>query len=650
MKKILYSAYTKATAVFLILLISFFGFYQFAENTLPKLHSIDNYESAVDKEIGQKFQHTFNLIFKEFGLSTYCYLNGEDAGIPLVAVKQLEFYAVCGEKTFSNMSAETQETTKNMLTAPYGDGLYHLLENGGIILENSSEHGLNIEHNYSKGFYFSSYDNKIPFTIIIVPTDSYRTEYLQRKAESDNAISVLEGEIETELILLIWLAVMILALSVYLSWVCGKKIADTEIHLLLIDRFWEEILWGIVVISVFLLCMAMTYFAHESIYYSSASSLYPNLFALSGTAAIGTALTAWLSTTRKIKNHSFTKRSLIVSAIVWIVKNIKHIYSHIKTALSIKTGVLVGVAIIIYGFLMYAFSMNGAFCFIFTVIMLVLALKAVVGFDELRKGISELCAGNTNYKIKNSEESIIGDLCRQVDSIGDGISIAVDNQLSAERMKSQLITNVSHDLKTPLTAIINYAELLCETELSPAEANEYAQTILAKSAKLKALTSDLFDISKVQSGNEVIAEEDIDVSLLINQSLAELDEEIKKSGFEINSSLAENCMIKGDGAKLSRVIENLLLNALKYSLNGTRIYLLTACINGSVNVEIKNISAYPLDFDTSDITERFVRGDASRSTEGNGLGLAIAKSYTEAMGGILQVITDGDLFKVVLSF
>ena len=228
---------------------------------------------------------------------------------------------------------------------------------------------------------------------------------------------------------------------------------------------------------------------------------------------------------------------------------------------------------------------------------------------------------------------------------------ALQNELRAERMKSELITNVSHDLKTPLTSILSYSDLLCQEQLTPEEANDYAKIIHQKSLRLKNLTSDLFDISKVQSGAEQMQCERIDACTLVRQALGEQDKAIAESRLTLKVDIPERELpIWADGKKMSRVMENLIGNCIKYALPGTRVFVSAAERDGQAVIELKNIANYAMDFDPGEITERFVRGDAARSTEGSGLGLAIAKSYVEACGGALAVEVDGDLFKVCITF
>ena len=223
-------------------------------------------------------------------------------------------------------------------------------------------------------------------------------------------------------------------------------------------------------------------------------------------------------------------------------------------------------------------------------------------------------------------------------------------KLKAERLKTELITNVSHDLKTPLTSIISYTELLSGLDDLSEEAKDYVRIIEKKSQRLKTLTQDLFDISKAQSGNENVVLEKIDVSLLINQSLGEYDNEINKSGLTFCVNAEKDLYILSDGRKMSRVIGNLINNILKYTMKNTRVFISAFSKDNEIIMEFKNIASYPMEFSAEEIVGRFVRGDESRTKEGNGLGLAIVKSYTELSGGNFRVVLDGDMFKAIITF
>ena len=270
--------------------------------------------------------------------------------------------------------------------------------------------------------------------------------------------------------------------------------------------------------------------------------------------------------------------------------------------------------------------------------------------DEIKKGVSEVRNGNVAYKIPELKSEDMKALATNINDIAKGLDESVSAKVKAERMKTELITNVSHDLKTPLTSIISYTELLANVEGLPEEAKDYAQIIANKSDRLKTLTQDLFDISKVQSGNESVVLEKLDVSLLINQSLGEHDNEIKKSELPFCVNAPKELYISADGRKMSRVISNLISNILKYTMKNTRVFISAYEENGEVIMEFKNIASYPMDFNAEEIVGRFVRGDESRTQEGNGLGLAIAKSYTEICNGKFEIVLDGDMFKAILKF
>lgn len=234
-------------------------------------------------------------------------------------------------------------------------------------------------------------------------------------------------------------------------------------------------------------------------------------------------------------------------------------------------------------------------------------------------------------------------MTEKLNNISAGIQSAVDRQLKSERMKIDLVTNVSHDLKTPLTSIISYVDLLSMEELSPT-AKDYVNIIVNKSQRLKTMVADLFDLAKATSRTDIDMEK-IDAVILTNQVLADLSDKIDSSRKQVKTDIkSESASIMADGKKMYRVLQNMIDNALKYSLDGTRIYLTLKNELGYCIITVKNIASYEMNFAPDEIMERFTRGDESRSTDGNGLGLSIAKSFTEACGGMFKITIDGDLF------
>ncbi len=271
--------------------------------------------------------------------------------------------------------------------------------------------------------------------------------------------------------------------------------------------------------------------------------------------------------------------------------------------------------------------------------------------DQINQKLSALRNGEDTKMLEISPEHNLYNTAVDLNNVQDGIKRAVNEMMRSERLKVDLITNVSHDLKTPLTSIISYIELLSNERLLPDKANEYVNIIKTKASHLDRLTNDLVEISKAQSGNIKIVLERIDITSHIRQTLAELSERIDASGLDFKVTLPEKPLyINADGGKLYRVYENLIINSIKYSMPGTRVYIIVTEKNEKAFFEIKNIASYEMNFSVEDITERFTRGDNSRTTEGSGLGLSIAKTYVELCNGKMHVATDGDLFKVTIEF
>ncbi len=461
--------------------------------------------------------------------------------------------------------------------------------------------------------------------------------------------------------------IVALFMLVYLICVCGKN-KDGEYNRMWLDNIWVEIHLaaaagtgiGAVLLSAFVLDEYMSgHFPNNLLY-----------LVLGALSALGSLIiiTSLLSIIRNIKTRRLIKSSIILRVLKWIfglmIKIAKWVWRHTKTfwttifkLLSKKTGVILISVFFVYTVLMFIMRI----CTVMSPIWLVLGILIfgfacfVVAyrakeFDEIKKGVSEVRNGNVAYKIPVLKCHDMTTLAVNINDIAKGLDESVSAKVKAERLKSELITNVSHDLKTPITSIISYTELLSKIDELPEEARDYVSVIAKKSDRLKRLTQDLFDISKVQSGNEDVILEKLDVALLINQALGEHDSDIQSSGLPFCVEAPKELYISADGRKMSRVLSNLINNILKYTMKNTRVFITASEKDGTVQIEFKNISAYPLNFNVEEITQRFVRGDESRTAEGNGLGLAIAKSYTEICNGTFEIVVDGDMFKAILKF
>lgn len=326
-----------------------------------------------------------------------------------------------------------------------------------------------------------------------------------------------------------------------------------------------------------------------------------------------------------------------------IIKNIKSTYQPVLEYLLICICYLV---IIIFfdgfGYVSYASEIYVIIVWIYTMVLLN-ELNFRTQIYEITKQVEMMRKGNMNVSIKctNSELEELGE---NINHLKQGMEKAINESIKAERLKTDLITNVSHDLKTPLTSIINYTDLLKKEKLENENAKKYIDILEKKSKKLKILTEDLIEVSKISSGNETVALEKIDFREVVLQANGEFAEKFEEKNLEVISNLPKEAVIVDlDGKKIWRVLENLYQNVYKYSLENTRVYV-DLIVNDHIVFTIKNISKEKLNIPPDELMERFIRGDSSRHTGGNGLGLSIAKDLSKLNGGTLSIQIDGDLF------
>ena len=353
------------------------------------------------------------------------------------------------------------------------------------------------------------------------------------------------------------------------------------------------------------------------------------------------------------------KRVLIYRFWPWITKWCRRIYQgllHIDLRDNASRVLLKLVLInfIILGFISLLWYWGLAALIIYSVILFLLLRKYVRKIQDqyqlLLQATNELAQGNLNGTIPE-DLGVFEPFREEVDKIRTGFRKAVDEEVKSTKMKTDLITNVSHDLKTPLTAIITYVDLLKDPNLSAEERKKYIQILDQKANRLKLLIEDLFEISKATSKTVQLNIMDVDIVSLLRQVKLELQDKIEATDLSFRWQLPEEKVVLPlDSQRTYRVFENLLVNITKYAMPHTRVYITMEETENHVKITMKNISATELNFNPSEITERFVRGDASRNTEGSGLGLAIAKSFTELQGGRLEVFTDADLFTVEITF
>ena len=671
MKKFLYSNYTKTIAVLLLIasvvlaaltvtngIAEYFNekepIYGFESNFNEARHFsslLDAPESAVFNAVHNYYNENENTqLHKVTDKSLFNYI--DESLDTVYCADKINYYVNWNNTIFTNCGAESEI---EFVTAQ----VYRITkrDEGGNVIRESSQ-----SRYYSSPLIYELY--RYDKTSSIVICTSVKEDYVNEcKVLWDRQANIVYDTFKIALICII----AALLLFVYLLCVCGKN-KDGEHKSMWLDNIWTEVhlvaIGGIGFAAV-VICVVLL---DEYITRSLPHNLMEMIVGLCAAVASTTVITSLLSIVRNIKCKRFVESSIIVRTVKWVFKTIFSILRWLRNrfiksrnliikTLSKKTGIILISMLFIYtalmglcGFLGY----NTAFFILLGVVLFLFAAFVVAyrakDLDEVKKGASEVRNGNVTYKIPELKCEDMKWLADNINDIAKGLDESVSAKLKAERMKTELITNVSHDLKTPLTSIISYTELLSGVEGLPEEAKDYVKVIAKKSDRLKTLTQDLFDISKVQSGNESVVMEKLDVSLLINQSLGEQDNEIKESALTFLVDVPKELYISADGRKMSRVISNLINNILKYTMKNTRVFITAYEENGEVVMEFKNIASYPMDFNAEEIMGRFVRGDEARTGEGNGLGLAIVKSYTEICNGKFDVVLDGDLFKAILRF
>jgi len=362
-------------------------------------------------------------------------------------------------------------------------------------------------------------------------------------------------------------------------------------------------------------------------------------------AASAVCLACFISLFKKLKAGEFWEKSLLGGSFFLIIRAIKN---------SNKT--LTKVMVILIGGAVLSATWVGL---IFVIALIIfIAPKLVEEFLEIKKGVTEVKNGNLTYKIPvfTDAKGIRGEfgrLAADINEISHASNLAIQNELKSQRLKTELISNVSHDLKTPLTSMVSYIDLVKKEGLDSPNAPEYLDIIDAKTQRLKVLTENLFEAAKASSGAIPVNMEDIDISSLLTQTLVEMEERLAQKNLEIQvKNDCEDVKVKADGQLTWRVLENLLGNVSKYAMDGSRVYINVSehdvGENGMIRLEIKNISQESLNISADELMERFKRGDESRNTEGSGLGLAIAKDLTKMMNGVFEIMVDGDLFKATV--
>ena len=350
--------------------------------------------------------------------------------------------------------------------------------------------------------------------------------------------------------------------------------------------------------------------------------------------------------TARCKTHTLLRNTLVWRFCAWCCRLVRSVVKGIP---------LVWKAVLVCGaYLLFSVIFVGHNGFLWTVATIVLLAYLCLWayqWKKIRQGTREIMSGNVDYQIDTRR--MLPDLKAHADelnNLGQSIAAAVDERMRSEHFKAELITNVSHDLKTPLTSIINYVDLLKKENIDNPKAAEYIEVLDRKSQRLKKLTEDLVEASKASTGVLTVTLERLDLVQLADQALAEYEDRLAQKGLSVVRTLpAEPVWVEADGRHLWRVLDNLLSNCAKYALEGTRVYVEIQRYSDCAKLSVKNISREELNIPPEQLVERFVRGDESRTQEGSGLGLSIAQSLTDLQHGQFQISIDGDLFKATVT-
>lgn len=425
--------------------------------------------------------------------------------------------------------------------------------------------------------------------------------------------------------------------------------------------FWQKIPLDVETVLIALLGCAFIAIAAECSYYAM-SPWNISLIVLCGGCCYLISFIWLVDFAVRIKLGKWWRSMLVYRCIAWVCRKVSGFmrklvrffqenFSLLWKAILMLGGIclLEFLGILVTG---YAPEAELSIWFLYRFATVALILIGIVQADKLKEGAKKLADGDLQEKI--STEKMFWEFKEHgenLNSIHDGISLAVEKRMQSEHFRTELITNVSHDIKTPLTSIINYVDLLQKEEIDNEKVKEYLEVLSRQSSRLKKLTEDLIEASKASTGSMPVQMEQIELGVFLTQTVGEFEEKLTAAGLHVVMHKPETeVFVNADGRHLWRVVENLVQNICKYAQPDTRVYIDLDDREKEAVISFKNISRYELNISGDELMERFVRGDASRHTEGSGLGLSIAGSLMELMSGKLEIVVDGDLFKVVLHF
>ncbi len=637
------------------------------------IYSNSNYPSVKDGDIQIYYLKNY---YSENGYSVNEYFNSSE-------VAEINFLVIYNNKAITNVNSNSIEDIKHVIETSADNA--NATDNASIkkanILNGKIQADSDVLEKYGTKYlsnfmitYYTT-DTEKTDTILsdgryieyVTPTakdfevyTSY-TEELSQNEERQLASKFLDAiepiSQNAYIILPISSAVTIL-LIIYLLITIGHKDDEKTIELNDFDKIPLEI---ILIVAVFLIVLPF-------IILSQYDRINNAMLSLGITAYIDVYIVSAVvlhTMIKRIKSKTFLKSSIIGQVLIWWIKifkkilnKIQKVWNTITYSASVTSKVIIGTGIIAFIWLVIIamFSDNKMLPLIIIALicfMLYKIIKIIKEYSQIENKLKDVYNGNNQTELKEEDFSMVfKSSVKYLNNISNGLENAVQERMKSERMKAELITNVSHDIKTPLTSIINYVDLLKKEDIANEKANEYINILDNKSQRLKKLTEDLIEASKVSTGNVSLNLEKINIVELIKQAIGEFEDKFQNKNLQIIVNCQENEInINADSRYMYRIVENLFSNIYKYALENSRVYIDISIVDGTnVVIEMKNISKDKLNISADELMQRFVRGDRSRNTEGSGLGISIAQNLTELQNGTFELKLDGDLFKVKLTF
>lgn len=572
-----------------------------------------------------------------------------------------------GPATFTNRS-DLAEVEDNVVTEAFNEYRWYLIyyPDSLVFMGNTILSEEEIDH------YINTYGYDPDTTHIWLGVDSDYSIAGDAFQEANAVYQRIVPNMNKFLGLILFLGTAWAGIGIYLTLTAGMAVSEKgeqTWYLNRFDRIWTEAALGLTV--AFLYGGVRGYRVIREIVEAAGTAseilgiqltqLYKyGLFALYGLyLSVGFQL-VWYSLVRRTRAGNLWRDSFLHCLCRGFENGVKFIFRHKNSAVSTLIPYnaflfsnLAGIVTV------YILRDQGLYLLLLSAVMI--AMDSIVGVllfrrsaeqNEIVEGIRRIRDGEVEFKLDTAAlHGSSRDLADAVNNIGEGIRKAVDTSMKDEQLKTELITNVSHDIKTPLTSIINYVDLLKRLAITQEPAREYIKILDNKTQRLKQLTDDLVEASKISSGNIELELEQLNLTELLNQGIGEFSEKMEECRLQVVFEKEDQpACIYADSRRMWRVVENLFNNICKYAMEGTRIYIDMARRDGRVEVSVKNISRQQMNIRSEELTERFIRGDSSRTTEGSGLGLYIAKSLVQVQGGNFEIFLDGDLFKTVFSF